>query len=192
MAKTPERKLEVAKRITELACDEHGLDREALIFDALTFTLTTGDDEWKPSAVATIDGIRAIKKELPGVKTFAGRVERLVRRVARRPRGAELGLPAPLRRGGVDLAMVNPTIIPLRDLGGGARARRRPRLQPARTPSNASPRTSSRRARRRTTRRDPTEGMEPEALHFMILRARRRASRTGSTARSRRSARSRR
>src|SRR5215208_4567518 len=40
MAKTPERKLEVAKRIVELACAEHGLDREALIFDALTFTLT--------------------------------------------------------------------------------------------------------------------------------------------------------
>src|SRR5215208_5022690 len=37
MAKTPERKLEVAKRIVQLACDEHGLDREALIFDALTF-----------------------------------------------------------------------------------------------------------------------------------------------------------
>ena len=49
MAKTAERKVEIAKRITELACDEHGLDPELLIFDALTFTLTTGDDEWKPS-----------------------------------------------------------------------------------------------------------------------------------------------
>src|ERR687897_584794 len=69
MAKTAERKLEVAKRIVELACDEHGLDREALIFDALTFTLTTGDEEWRPSAVATIEGIKLIKQELPGVKT---------------------------------------------------------------------------------------------------------------------------
>src|SRR5213595_1284597 len=42
MAKTAERKLEVATRLTELCCDEHGLDREALIFDCLTFTLTTG------------------------------------------------------------------------------------------------------------------------------------------------------
>ena len=33
MAKTAERKVEIAQRITELACDEHGLDREALIFD---------------------------------------------------------------------------------------------------------------------------------------------------------------
>src|SRR3954449_4784653 len=61
MAKTRERKLEVAKRIHDICCDEHGLAREALIFDVLTFTLTTGDDEWKPSAVETIEGIRKIK-----------------------------------------------------------------------------------------------------------------------------------
>ena len=52
---------------TSIVCDEHGLDPQLLIFDALTFTLTTGDDEWKPSAVETIEGIRAIKAELPGV-----------------------------------------------------------------------------------------------------------------------------
>ena len=50
MAKTADRKVEIAQRISELACDEHGLDPEALIFDALTFTLTTGDEEWRPSA----------------------------------------------------------------------------------------------------------------------------------------------
>ena len=33
MAKTAERKLEIAQRLTELCCDEHGLDRESLIFD---------------------------------------------------------------------------------------------------------------------------------------------------------------
>src|SRR5207245_974642 len=44
MAKTAQRKVEIAQRIKELACDEHGLDPESLIFDALTFTLTTGDD----------------------------------------------------------------------------------------------------------------------------------------------------
>ena len=65
MAKTRERKLEVAQRITELVCDEHGMDRELLIFDALTFTLTTGDDEWKPSAIETIEGIRLIKSSSP-------------------------------------------------------------------------------------------------------------------------------
>src|SRR3982074_2939662 len=72
MAKTAERKVEVAKRIHELACGEHGLDPEALIFDCLTFTLTTGDDEWKPSAIPTIEGIRDVKAALPGVKTSLG------------------------------------------------------------------------------------------------------------------------
>ena len=38
MAKTAERKVEIAKRITEL-CEAHGLEREVLIFDVLTFTL---------------------------------------------------------------------------------------------------------------------------------------------------------
>src|SRR3712207_7817573 len=48
------------------------MDPQLLIFDALTFTLTTGDDEWKPSAVETIEGIRRIKAELPGVLTSLG------------------------------------------------------------------------------------------------------------------------
>ncbi|HYP47472.1 MAG TPA: homocysteine S-methyltransferase family protein [Thermoleophilaceae bacterium] len=72
MAKTAERKVEIAKRIRDIACGEHGLDPELLIFDALTFTLTTGDEEWRPSAVETIAGIRRIKEELPGVKTSLG------------------------------------------------------------------------------------------------------------------------
>jgi 5-methyltetrahydrofolate--homocysteine methyltransferase len=111
MAKTAERKLEIAKRITEIACDEHGLDREALIFDALTFTLTTGDDEWKPSAVATIEGIKAIKEGVPGVKTSLG------------VSNVSFGVSPPARavlnsvflhhcvEAGLDLAMVNPNHI---------------------------------------------------------------------------------
>ena len=49
MAKTRERKLEVARRIHDICCGEHGLDPQLLIFDCLTFTLTTGDEEWRPS-----------------------------------------------------------------------------------------------------------------------------------------------
>jgi 5-methyltetrahydrofolate--homocysteine methyltransferase len=72
MAKTAARKVEIAQRIKELACDEHGLDPELLIFDLLTFTLTTGDEEWRPSAVETIEGIRQLKQALPQVKTSLG------------------------------------------------------------------------------------------------------------------------
>src|SRR5205085_2276095 len=65
---------QVVKRIslTQPCCEEHGLDAELLIFDCLTFTLTTGDEEWRPSAVATIEGIRAIKEQIPHVKTSLG------------------------------------------------------------------------------------------------------------------------
>jgi 5-methyltetrahydrofolate--homocysteine methyltransferase len=72
MAKTRERKLEVARRIHDIVVGEYGLAPEDLIFDALTFTLATGDPEWIDSAVETIEGIRLIKRELPGVATILG------------------------------------------------------------------------------------------------------------------------
>ncbi|HEX8726846.1 MAG TPA: methionine synthase [Gemmatimonadaceae bacterium] len=72
MAKTRERKLEVARRIYDLVVGEFGLAAEDLIYDALTFTLATGDAEWIDSARETIEGIRLIKRELPGVFTSLG------------------------------------------------------------------------------------------------------------------------
>jgi 5-methyltetrahydrofolate--homocysteine methyltransferase len=72
MAKTATVKLEVARKIHEIAVSEYGLGPDALIFDALTFTLATGDEEFRRSAVETIEGIRAIKRELPGVLTVLG------------------------------------------------------------------------------------------------------------------------
>jgi len=72
MARTAELKVEIARRIHDLARDEFGLSAEQLIFDALTFTLATGEAEWIDSAHETIDGIRAIKRELPGVLTVLG------------------------------------------------------------------------------------------------------------------------
>ncbi|HLX26728.1 MAG TPA: methionine synthase [Candidatus Cybelea sp.] len=72
MAKTAERKLEVAKRIYDIVVGEYGLPPGALIFDDLTFTLATGEAEFLTSAVETIDGIALIKRELPGVLTSLG------------------------------------------------------------------------------------------------------------------------
>ncbi|HVA28694.1 MAG TPA: methionine synthase [Candidatus Baltobacteraceae bacterium] len=72
MAKTAQRKLEVAQRIYGIVVDEYGLPPGALIFDDLTFTLATGDAEFLDSAVETIEGIRLIKRELPGVLTSLG------------------------------------------------------------------------------------------------------------------------
>lgn len=72
MAKPRERKLEVARRIHEIAVNEHGLRPQDLVFDALTFTLATGDQEFANSAIETIEGIRLIKQSLPGVLTSLG------------------------------------------------------------------------------------------------------------------------
>jgi 5-methyltetrahydrofolate--homocysteine methyltransferase len=72
MAKTAQRKLEVAQRIHGIVVGEYGLPPGALIFDDLTFTLATGDPEFATSAIETIEGIRCIKRELPGVLTSLG------------------------------------------------------------------------------------------------------------------------
>ena len=72
MAKTRERKLEVARKIYDIVVNEYGLSPSDLIYDALTFTLATGDAEWIESAKETIEGIRIIKRELPGVFTILG------------------------------------------------------------------------------------------------------------------------
>jgi len=72
MAKTAARKLEIARRIHDIVTGEYEIPAGALIFDALTFTLATGDPEFAHSAVETIDGIREIKAALPGVLTSLG------------------------------------------------------------------------------------------------------------------------
>ncbi|MEA4910027.1 MAG: methionine synthase [Anaerolineaceae bacterium] len=72
MAKTADRKLEVAQRIYGLAVNQYGLRPEDLVFDDLTFTLATGDAEFNLSAIETIEGIRRIKAALPGVLTSLG------------------------------------------------------------------------------------------------------------------------
>src|SRR5512140_298475 len=72
MAKPRQKKLEVAKRIYDIAVNDHGLRPEALVFDTLTFTLATGDAEFAGSAIETIEGIRLIKENLPGVLASLG------------------------------------------------------------------------------------------------------------------------
>ncbi len=176
MAKTADRKVEIAKRIRDLCCEEHGLDPELLIFDCLTFTLTTGDEEWRPSAVETIAGIRAIKAEIPSVKTSLG--------VSNVSFGVSPGARAVLNSvflhhcvdAGLDLAMVNPNhITPYSEISDGEREladdlvfnRREDALERFIAHFESKGEEESQSAA------DPTEGMEPqEALHFHILRRR--------------------
>lgn len=71
MARTPEKKLAVAKRLTALAA-EYGLTPRDMLFDPLTFTLGSGDAEYYRSALDTLEGIRLIKREIPGSRTLLG------------------------------------------------------------------------------------------------------------------------
>jgi 5-methyltetrahydrofolate--homocysteine methyltransferase len=176
MAKTAQRKVEIAQRIRDLCCDEHGLDPEVLIFDCLTFTLTTGDEEWRPSAVETIEGIRRIKAEIPGVKTSLG--------VSNVSFGVSPGARAVLNstflhhcvQAGLDLAMVNPNhITPYGEISDEEREladdlvfnRREDALE------RFIEHFESKGEQEAQTTANPTEGMEPEeALHFHILRRR--------------------
>ncbi|MDQ3810209.1 MAG: dihydropteroate synthase, partial [Chloroflexota bacterium] len=72
MAHTAERKLEIARRIHGIACGEHRLEPGGLIFDVLTFPVTTGQEDLRNDAAETIEGIRRVKSELPGVLTLLG------------------------------------------------------------------------------------------------------------------------
>jgi 5-methyltetrahydrofolate--homocysteine methyltransferase len=177
MAKTAERKVEIAERIRDIACSEHGLDPEALIFDALTFTLTTGDEEWRPSAVETIEGIRRIKAEIPGVKTSLG-VSNVSFGVSPRPRAVLNSIFLHhCVEAGLDLAMVNPNhITPYSEIPDEEREltddlvfnRREDALE--RFISHFESQGEEAGAEGAHVA-DPTAGMEPEeALHWHILR----------------------
>jgi len=71
-ARDVEWKLRVAHRIHELATTRYGLEPGDLIFDALTFPLSTGDEDLRGDGMATIEAIRRIKTELPGTYTVLG------------------------------------------------------------------------------------------------------------------------
>jgi 5-methyltetrahydrofolate--homocysteine methyltransferase len=113
MAKTAPHKIEVARRIYQLITEQYALPPHALIFDPLVFTLATGEEEFKTSALDTFEAIRWIKAHLPGTYTILG------------VSNASFGLTPPARRvlnsvylyhatqAGLDLAIVNPKeIIP--------------------------------------------------------------------------------
>ncbi|MBI5935245.1 MAG: methionine synthase [Chloroflexi bacterium] len=173
MAKTRETKLEVAKRIYDIAVNDHGLRPDALVFDTLTFTLATGDEEFANSAIETIEGIRLIKQELPGVLTSLG-VSNLSFGFAPQAR-------PPLNsvmlyhcvQAGLDMAIVNPAhITAYADIPAEEKElcedllfnRRKDALQRyIEHFENVAPSTES-------TLADPTEGMTPEQrLHWKIV-----------------------
>ena len=71
MAKTSDDKKTVAKLLYDTGM-KYELKPWQYIFDVLTFTLATGEQEYANSAVETLRGISLVKKEIPGCFTTLG------------------------------------------------------------------------------------------------------------------------
>ena len=72
MAKEPERKLEIARRLVKFACDQYGLAQSDLLIDPLTFTIATGNEDDRKLGLWTLEGIRAIREEFPDIQIILG------------------------------------------------------------------------------------------------------------------------
>ena len=71
MAKTPQQKVETAELLYETG-KKYGLKIEQFIFDVLTFTLATGEDEFLNAGKNTLEGIRLVKEKFPNSFTTLG------------------------------------------------------------------------------------------------------------------------
>src|SRR5437868_7037452 len=72
MARTAEGKFKIAKRAYEQATEELGFPATDIFFDPLALPISTGIEEDRRNALETIEGIRRIKRELPGCSTLLG------------------------------------------------------------------------------------------------------------------------
>ena len=71
-ARDVEWKMQIAHRLHKIATERYGLSSSDLIFDPLTFPLTTGDADLRRDGIESIDAIRRIKAEIPGALTVMG------------------------------------------------------------------------------------------------------------------------
>ena len=72
MAKEVDEKVRVARRLHDICVHDYGMRPEDLFFDVLTFTVCTGNEDDRKHAINTLEGIRRVREELPGVNTILG------------------------------------------------------------------------------------------------------------------------
>jgi 5-methyltetrahydrofolate--homocysteine methyltransferase len=72
MAKDVDGKVAVAKRLHDFACNKHGLPASDLLFDPLTFTICTGNEDDRKLGLNTLDAIERISQELPACQIILG------------------------------------------------------------------------------------------------------------------------
>jgi 5-methyltetrahydrofolate--homocysteine methyltransferase len=71
-ARTADWKVRAAKAITDLAVTRYGLDPHDIFIDTLALPLSTGMIESRRDGIETLEAIRRLKTELPGVRTILG------------------------------------------------------------------------------------------------------------------------
>ena len=72
MAKSPEAKLAIARRLVDFACTRHGLPQSDLLIDPLTFTIATGSEDDRKLGQWTLEGIKLIRDEFPDIQIILG------------------------------------------------------------------------------------------------------------------------
>ncbi|MEU4013549.1 methionine synthase [Streptomyces pseudogriseolus] len=71
-ARTAEKKVEIAERLIEDLTGNWGIHESDILVDCLTFTICTGQEESRGDGIATIEGIRELKRRHPDVQTTLG------------------------------------------------------------------------------------------------------------------------
>ncbi|MER5834959.1 methionine synthase [Streptomyces sp. NPDC002130] len=71
-ARTAEKKVEIAERLIDDLTGNWGIHEEDILVDCLTFTICTGQEESRGDGIATIEGIRELKRRHPKVQTTLG------------------------------------------------------------------------------------------------------------------------
>ena len=72
MARTADRKEEIAARMRDMAMNKYGLAEEDIFFDPLVLPISTGMDKDRRSALETIEGVRRISTKFPNCQTTVG------------------------------------------------------------------------------------------------------------------------
>ncbi|MGA5330856.1 methionine synthase [Streptomyces griseoincarnatus] len=71
-ARTAEKKVEIAERLIDDLTGNWGIHEPDILVDCLTFTICTGQEESRKDGIATIEGIRELKRRHPDVQTTLG------------------------------------------------------------------------------------------------------------------------
>ena len=168
MAKEAADKLRIAERLYDFACNRHGLPPSDLLFDPLTFTICTGNEDDRKLGAQHAGRDRRDPRAHARVPDHSRPVEHLVRPQPAGAAGAELGVSRPCAAARADRRdrafLEDPAAAPHPRRGGAGRRGSdlrppRRRLRPAagvyRRCSRGAP---ARRPRRRAARKSSRSG----------------------------------